>query len=321
MGRRETQLREKLGGRGEVPGAREEVKPRVALLPPTSFLAPRTPYLTFLSFVFIGVFFCARSALSQSVLLEIRPHIGDTLRMHLTQTVELSGSSRRGARDSALSSMTTSIEVFTRAIAYQWTSGGTLMQSITDSVAMIPASPGTLADLKRRTMQAKRVWVRVSTDGAMEIVDDSDPNSELRHIFGEMPAMLARGPVTIGEKWTREMQIPLSGEPGAMGQVRATFRLDSLGRNGDIAYISMHGTMERSNPPAAPPASAGYATSGTLSGTIQIDRRLGWITDSRSSIIVRSTIAAAPARKGEPQGAPMQVRTKITQWIRAMRTR
>lgn len=318
MRRREMQLREKLGGRGEGLGAGREVK-RDAPLPPTSFLAPRTSYLTFLSFVFV-VF--AQTALSQSVLLEIRPHIGDTLRMHLTQTVELSGTSRRGTRDSALSSMTTSIEVFTRAIATQWNrSGGTLMQSITDSVAMMPASPGTLADLKRRTMQNKRVWVRVSTDGAMEIVDDSDPHSELRQIFGEMPAMLARGPVSVGEKWTREMQIPLSGDPGATGQVRATFRLDSLGRNGDIAYISMRGTMERAKPPAAPPVAGGYATSGTLSGTIQIDRRLGWITDSRSSIIVRSTIAAAPARKGEPQGAPMQVRTKITQWIRAMRTR
>jgi hypothetical protein len=155
----------------------------------------------------------------------------------------------------------------------------------------------------------------------MEIVDDHDANSELRHIFGEMPAMLSRGPVAVGEKWSREMQIPLSGDPGAMGQVKATFRLDSLGRNGDIAYISMHGTMARADSRGAAAAGAGYATSGMLSGTIQIDRRLGWITDSRSSIIVRSTIAATPSRKGEPQGAPMQVRTKITQWIRAMRAR
>jgi hypothetical protein len=155
----------------------------------------------------------------------------------------------------------------------------------------------------------------------MEIVDDADPDSELRHIFGEMPAMLARTPIAVGEKWTREMQIPLTGDPGTLGSVRATFRLDSLGRNGDIAYISMRGTMSRINAPNLPAAGAGYATSGTLSGSIQIDRRLGWITDSKSSIIVRSTIAAVPARKGEPQGAPMQVRTKITQWIRAMRNR
>lgn len=241
--------------------------------------------------------------------------------MHLSQSVEMTGTTTQGGRDASTGSMTTSIEVFTRAIAQQWTSGGTLLQSITDSVSMTPASPGSLADLRRRTMQAKRVWVKVSTDGAMEIVEDSDPDSELRHIFGEMPAMLARGPVSVGEKWTREMQIPLTGDPGAVGSVRATFKLDSLGRNGDIAYISIHGTMSRVNPPSPPAAGAGYATSGTLTGSIQIDRRLGWITDSKSSIIVRSTVAAGPGRKGAPQAAPMQVRTKITQWIRAMRNR
>src|SRR5947207_9027206 len=155
----------------------------------------------------------------------------------------------------------------------------------------------------------------------MEIVDDSAQNSELRHIFGEMPAMLAREPVTVGQKWTREMQIPLSGDPGTTGSVRATFRLDSLGRNGDIAYISMHGTMSRTNAAGAPAPGTGYTTSGTLAGTIQIDRRLGWITDSKSSIIVRSTIGSVPGRKGEPLRSPMQVRTKITQWIRAMRAR
>jgi hypothetical protein len=270
--------------------------------------------------VLLAVGSFAHIALAQPVVLQIRPHIGDTLRMHLSQTVEMIGTTERGGRDATTSSMTTSIEVFTRAIAQQWTSGGTLMQSITDSVAITPASAASIADLKRRTMQAKRVLVRVSTDGAMEIVDDEDPNSELRRLFGEMPAVLARKPVRVGEKWTREMQIPLSGDPGAMGSVRATFRLDSLARNGDIAYVSMHGTMSR-NVAGSSPAGAGYATSGMLAGSIQIDRRLGWITDSKSSIIVRSTIAANPGRAGAPKGAPMQVRTKITQWIRAMRTR
>jgi hypothetical protein len=278
------------------------------------------------SAVVIGVGVLCAIALSsnpgdaQAVLLQIRPRVGDTLRMHLSQTVEMTGTTRNGGRDST-TSMTTSIEVFTRAIAQQWTSGGTLMQTITDSVAVNPASAASLAELKRRAMQAKRVLLRVSTDGAMEVVDDADPNSELRHIFGEMPAMLARGPVAVGENWTREMQIPLSGDPGQMGSVRATFRLDSLGRNGDVAYISMQGTMSRINAPGAPASAAGYATSGMLAGTIQIDRRLGWITDSKSSIIVRSTIASAPAPKGKPQRSSMQVRTKITQWIRAMRER
>jgi hypothetical protein len=271
------------------------------------------------SLVLLALLFSFQASYAQSVLLQIRPHIGDTLRMHLSQTVEMNGTTPGKRHDTT--SMTTSIEVFTRAIADRYTSGGTLMQTITDSVAMNPASAASLADLKRRAMQSKPVWLRVSTDGGMEMVDDGDPNSELRHLFGEMPAVLTRSPIAIGEKWTREMQIPLSSEPGAVGSVRATFRLDSLGRNGDIAYISFRGTMSRINTPGAAPAGPGYGTSGQIAGTIQIDRRLGWITDSRSSIIVRSTIESAPDRRGDPKGEPMQVRTKITQWIRAMRAR
>ena len=304
----ENPLREELGRRREVLGTRREV-------PQTPHLVPRTSHLTLLAAVFF-----ANAALSQPVLLQIRPHIGDTLRMHLSQTVEMTGTTQ-GARGDSIKSMTTSIEVFTRAIAHQWTSSGTLMQTVTDSVAMAPASAASLADLRRRAMLSKKVWLRVSTDGAMELVDDGDRNSELRHIFGEMPAVLARTSVSVGDKWTREMQIPLSNEPGAVGAVRATFQLDSLSRNGDIAYISMRGTMARINTPGAAPAGPGYGTTGQLSGTIQIDRRLGWITESKSSIIVRSTIATNPSGKGEVERAPMQVRTKITQWIRVMRGR
>ena len=266
-----------------------------------------------------AVVFFAGTVLSQPVQLQIRPHIGDTLRMHLSQTVEITGTTR--GRSDPVRLMTSSIEVFTRAIPQRWTSNGTLMQTITDSVAMNPASPASLADLRRRAMQAKRVLLRVSPDGAMELVDDGDSNSELRHLFGEMPAVLSRNTVSVGEKWTREMTIPLSNEPGAVGAVRATFQFDSLGRNGDIAYISMRGTMYRINTPNAAPAGPGYGTTGQLAGTIQIDRRLGWITDSKSSIIVRSTVTPPPARSGEAERAPMDVRTKITQWTRAMRAR
>ena len=270
---------------------------------------------TFLALTFLG-----QAAFGQSVLLQIRPHIGDTLRMHLSQSVEVTGTTTDHGRDST-SSMTTSVEVFTRAIAEQWTSGGTLMQTITDSVKSTPASSAEIGYLRRRALLSKRVWLRVSPDGGMEVVHDTDPSSELQEIFGGMPSMLVRQPVKVGEKWTREMQIPLSGEPGAMGLVKATFRLDSLGRNGDIAYVSLHGTMSRANSSRDAVPAASYTTSGTLTGTIQIDRRLGWITDSRSSITVRSTIASTEGRKGEPPRAPMQVRTKITQWIRAMRAR
>src|SRR5438477_9241212 len=140
---------------------------------------------------------CAHIASAQAVLLQIRPHIGDTLRMHLSQSVEMTGTTHNGGRDST-SSMTTSIEVFSRAIAEQWTPGGTLMQTITDSVQMTPASDASANDLRRRALQSKQVWLRVSPDGAMEVGQDSDPTSELRGIFGGMPAMLALQPVQAG---------------------------------------------------------------------------------------------------------------------------
>src|SRR5688572_14072011 len=104
--------------------------------------------------------FFAQAALAQPVLLQIRPRIGDTLRMHLSQTVEMTGTTQ-GARNDPVRSMTTSIEVFTRAIAQQWTPSGTLMQTITDSVAMNPSTPASLADLRRKAMQARRVVLRV----------------------------------------------------------------------------------------------------------------------------------------------------------------
>jgi hypothetical protein len=268
--------------------------------------------------------FCAAALLpvampAQSVLLQIRPPIGDTIRMRLSQTVEMTGTTP-GAADDASQSMTTSIDIYTRAIAKQWTSSGTLVQTITDSVTMNPSSAASLADFRRRALQSKNSMIRVSTDGAVEVMDLDDASGELRHLFGEMPAMLSRAVVAVGEKWTREMRIPLSGEPGAMGSVRATFQLDSLSKTGDIAFISMKGSLSRVTLPGVAAPAAGYETSGTLSGAIQIDRRLGWITDSRSTIQVKSSIAAS-APKGQAQRGPMLVRTRITQWIRAMRAR
>jgi hypothetical protein len=120
----------------------------------------------------IALVFIADAAFGQTVLLQIRPHIGDTLRMHLSQSVEMTGTTSDRGRDST-SSMTTSVEVFTRAIAEQWTSGGTLMQTITDSVKSTPASAAATDYLRRRIWQSKRVWLRVSPDGGMEV--DIDP--------------------------------------------------------------------------------------------------------------------------------------------------
>jgi hypothetical protein len=110
----------------------------------------------------------------------------------------------------------------------------------------------------------------------------------------------------VGEKWIRQMRIPISAEAGASGLVRATFRLDSLGRNGDVAYISMSGTLSHDHTDGSDSELEGW-----LTGTMRLDRRLGWITHTNVVIDAESTITP---RSG---GQRMRVRTKITQVLRS----
>jgi len=255
---------------------------------------------------------------AQKVILQIHPHVGDTIRMHLTQTVEISGKPRAGGASSA---MTTSTEIFSRAIPFQWTSSGTLIHAITDSVIVVPA-PGKSRGVyggRNETHKSPAV-LRVASDGAIEVVDDGDPQSEVRHLFAEMPPTLPRTAVAVGERWTKEMQIPLAGEPGASGTVKATLRLDSLSRSGEIAYVSIHGTLARLAAPSGEEAVAAYKASGTFTGSMQIDRALGWITDARSVVSMRSEIMTDGSARNGPK-RPVQVHTKVSVWARAMKTR
>ncbi len=125
-------------------------------------------------------------------------------------------------------------------------------------------------------------------------------------MFGQMPATLSRIPVSAGATWTRQMRLPIDGETGAFGLVRATFQLDSLGRNGDMAYISMRGTLthDEKEESASEPG-------GSITGSIQLDRRLAWITETRAVIDVTSVVQPTTG------GGPMRVRTRITQVLQA----
>lgn len=238
-------------------------------------------------------------ALAQKILLQLKPHVGDTIRMHLTQTVEMS-SRAPGAAEDAIRPVTTSTDVFSRAIPFQWTEGGTLIHAITDSITT-PRTSGLsgAVEFRRLATPIKPAVVRVSLDGAMEIVDDGDPNSEVRHLFAEMPAMLTGRQVSVGEQWSKEMRLPSETASGGVGTLKAVMHFDSLSRNSEMAYISIKGTVSR----------VGSQT-GTFIGSLQIDRALGWITDARTTITMRSR-AKAPK--------PVQIRTRVTVWSRAVK--
>ena len=91
----------------------------------------------------------------------------------------------------------------------------------------------------------------------------------------------------------------------------ATFHFDSLTKGGDLAFLSVQGKLTRQPTPQKGAATPTVEMNGTLTGTVTVDRRRGWITDARSQIHVRSML---PATKADRE--PIRVRLKITQWMR-----
>lgn len=263
-------------------------------------------------------------AQTQAVVLQIRPRVGDTLRVRLDQEVEMTGVPPGCGNQQALSrtrlratpgdcadlrTMTTRIEVFSRAIARSATHDATAMLAITDSVRASSGKRGSGTPAIKQPVPSAPASIRISTDGGVELI--SGPiTDEIRTLFGQMPATLSRKPVAVGEKWIHEMRIPLTGEPGAAGLVRTTFQLDSLARNGDIAYISMKGVLSHDHSDGS-----GSETSGSLTGTMRLDRRLAWITDTHAMIDVWSTV------KAKGTGQAMEVHTKVVQSLKVTNSR
>lgn len=265
----------------------------------------------------IAVALYAQPLSAQKIMLQIKPHVGDTIKMHLTQRVEMSGARWNASSDSA-KKLTTLTEVFSRAVPFQWTSGGTLIHAITDSMTTGAIPPKGNASPPNRVAPPPAAVLRVASDGAIEVVDDGDRSSEIRHIFAAMPSMLPRTPVAVGEKWKKEMRIPLAGDPGSEGTVKATLRLDSLSRNEQLAFISIRGTISRFVDASHRASASTYHTSGTFTGSMQIDRALGWITDAKSVINVHSEIADERSAS-QPSTRPLLIQTKVSVWTRAVK--
>ncbi|MGK2961393.1 MAG: hypothetical protein ACSLFK_04495 [Gemmatimonadaceae bacterium] len=259
-------------------------------------------------------------ASAQPVLLRIRPHAGDTLSVRMEQRVEMTGvpagcatgyagggraaKSVRPQRECSDSTrqMTSVMQVFSKAIVSRVTGNGAVILAVTDSVrSSLTSGSGPPAPPRKVSSSRAGIEMIVATDGGAEVLD-ADASDELRAVFGQMPATLSRRPVAVGETWVRRMRIPISTEAGATSLVTATFRLDSLGRNGDIAHISMKGTLSHDHRDGSDSERDGW-----LTGTMQLDRRLAWITDTRAVIDVESMV------KPTTGGDPMRVRTRITQ--------
>ena len=251
-----------------------------------------------------------RLAGAQGVLLELRPRLGDTLRLRLDQEVEVVASMKVGGQDSTVT-MQQALTAHSRSVVERADATGATVVAITDS-AVVRQGRGAPP---RRTMRGTRVSLHIAPDGLTRVVDGGGAlTPEASAMVGGMPATLPRHPIEVGDTWSHTAQVPIPGQPegAGSGTLMATFRLDSLSRYGDVAYVSVRGTLSRPKGGVKLPQGLTFESAGTVLGAIQVDRRRGWLTSVRAVIDVKSVLSP-PA-----QGAAMHVRTRVTQWLRAV---
>ncbi|HJU73290.1 MAG TPA: DUF6263 family protein [Gemmatimonadaceae bacterium] len=259
-----------------------------------------------------------REAAAQRYSLQLRPRAGDTLRLKLEQTTEFEGTKGRdkpanpGAKPDSVAQERTGLRVYTRIAVEATDLNGAEVTAITDSVRLTSSVAGGAAlEAAARAAEGRRVRLHVAPDGATTVSPAEGPQaSALRAMMTQMPATLPREPVEIGQSWVRTMEIPVAppGDPAGSAALSGTFRLDSVSRGGDSAYVSLTGRLARS---ASVPylnqgsgrsrRNATVSTSGSITGSIVIDRTRGWIVDVRTSVVSRSLMqesggAAASAR-------------------------
>ncbi len=257
------------------------------------------------------------------VLLQLRPRPGDLLHLRLDQTIEM-GVSPRPEEDSTTTDVTTLVMLARLTVESADVDGATVM-AVADSVRT-ESSGSYQSDVLRqaRALQGQRFRFRVSPDGSTAVTGvDAWAGPAVGTLLSQLPATLPSEPVMPGASWNRSVDIPLavSAEGKTTATLTAVFHLDSLSKNGEFAYLSMKGRLVRSGPtqPSAPgkKGESGFVqTSGSVTASLLLDRRRGWIADAKTLISLRSLVTGKNAKGGET--APLRVRMKITQWMRVM---
>jgi hypothetical protein len=266
-----------------------------------------TPFRTFSGAIVVAAcVLLAAPASAQRVRLEIRPQVGDTLHMRLDQEIEVSSPTADTQR-----AMTGSIHVRTRAIPLRRLANGSLVQAVTDSVALTPIG-GAAVSTPKSALQGARVTMLVGRDGGIEVIDTGEHDGETTPFFPPTSPMLPDEPVAVGERWRRTLELPIGNGSAGLARVQANFRLDSLSGNGDIAHITMNGTLSRIGGPSR--GGGSQRSTGTMSGRLKLDRRLGWITDTHLVLNVQTVITS-----GDAAIPPAQMQMRVTQRLRAMR--
>ena len=264
--------------------------------------------------VSLAVVVCGAAANAQDpVLLRLHPHVGDTLHTLLEQQTDVSDVTP-GSPTSPARAMTSTVVIFSETIVRAVSARGTTVLTIVDSAKMSSTDPHAAQQIfaAQRALEGQHMTLELGADGSVESARDARGVLVTRDVaaaMSAMPAVFPRQPVRVGDQWTREMPLPPSA-PGARSsaRARAVFRLDSLQKDGSTAYVSMHGDIATDSTGTSAPLS------GSIAGTLKLDRVRGWMTESRFLIMLKSLVTP-PAGSGF---APMHVFTRVQQHMRTM---
>lgn len=254
-------------------------------------------------------------------MLQIKPHVGDTIRMRLDQESEMSGVRRTDAGESSAMVLTT-MKMFSRAIVEGWADNGDAIAilAVTDSVLMTTTDDRTRGATQQMQsqMRGQRLRFRVAPDGSVSMMQMDGAPREVAQVVSLMPATFPKTPISVGDVWTREMSLPVGPQLGAQvsARLQVKFRFDSVTRGGQLAYVSMRGDMRPATGPGA--ASGAVLEKGLVNGTMVLDQRRGWLKESWFSIVVASSLKAAASTSG---AQPIRMQMRITQHMHTMERR
>ena len=249
----------------------------------------------------------------RAVLLRLRPRPGDTVRTRFEQSVQIL------ARDApARTRVASAMTVLGHSVVERVDALGAVVAAVTDSVVLrAHGAPRQATEAARRGMQGRRSRVRVAPDGATTVLALAEDTPGDPRGGGppptRFPAALPAGAVTPGAMWSRAMTVPW-GAPGRGTRGASTidvwFRFDSLARGGEVAYLSLRGTVRDAGAGASvTPAAGGEASSVT--GAIVVDLARGWVVDSRTTFQLDGAVAG-------PRGTRRPARVVVTQRLRVL---
>jgi hypothetical protein len=255
-----------------------------------------------------------RDDAGQGILLRIHPRVGDTLHMRLDQQTEVTAVVP-GANGPKTRSVTTSVALNSRTIVRASFATSTTVLTVVDSADIHTSDAhgaAQVAEAERRLL-GQQLVLQLAADGSVESARDlrgATVSRDMAEAMSAMPAVFPHRAVKVGEQWTREMPLPAGGPLGTRGSghVNAVFRLDSIDRSGNVAFVSMRGEILPEG------ANQGVELSGAVTGAMQVNRVRGWMTESWFTVLVRSLVTPPPSSGL----APMRFVTRVTQRLRTM---